>query len=349
MNKALPPIKESVAELEDRLRRQPDPRRKERLQLLLFIQNRQAHSRKDAARLLGRSRNTIGRWFCQYQQDGLDGLLDLYQPSGQTGQRTLPDEVYEALKTKLDQAEGFGGYLHLLGWLQAEHNLVVNYETLRKLVRREFGAKLKVPRPVHEKKNTERAGAFPGELAALLAIIAVGGLALRLFACDESRFGLLPIKRRRLTSRGVKPVQRFRWRFEYCYLYGAVEPRTGESFLLEMPSLNSLCFQVFLDEFARVYSESLNVVVLDNGSFHKAQYLIVPENVILVFLPPYCPELNPIERLWQDVKDQLALCRTETMEALQGALSQVLRGYSETMVASLCGSAYMLNALNALS
>ncbi len=176
-----------------------------------------------------------------------------------------------------------------------------------------------------------------------------GGLPLRLFACDESRFGLLPIKRRRLTRRGVKPVQRFRWRFDYSYLYGAVEPKTGKHFLLEMPSLNSLCFQVFLDEFAAAYRESLNVVVLDNGAFHKAHYLIVPENVILVFLPPYSPELNPIERLWQDVKDQLALCMTETLAALQDAISAVLGGYSETVVASLCGSAYMLDALNALS
>jgi hypothetical protein len=74
----------------------------------------------------------------------------------------------------------------------------------------------------------------------------------------------------------------------------------------------------------------------------------VPENVILVFLPPYCPELNPIERLWQDVKDQLASCLYETLEALQRAISAVVGGYRETVVASLCGSAYMLNALNAL-
>lgn len=109
---------------------------------------------------------------------------------------------------------------------------------------------------------------------------------VRLFFEDESRLGLLPIKRRRLTRRGVKPLARRRHLFEYLYLYGAVEPKTGESFFLEMPSLNSLCFQVFLDEFAAAYRESLNVVVLDNGAFHKAQYLIVPENVLLVFLPP---------------------------------------------------------------
>ncbi len=154
MNKALPPIHESASQLQDHLRLETDAKRKERLQLLLLIQDGQARSRKDAARLLGRSRNTIARWLSDYEQNGLEGLLEIYQPSGQTGQRTLPEAVFEALKAKLNEPEGFGGYLHLQGWLLAEHNLMVKYGTLRKLVRREFGAKLKVPRPVHEKKTS---------------------------------------------------------------------------------------------------------------------------------------------------------------------------------------------------
>ena len=156
MNKALPPIHESARELEDRLRRETDSKRKERLQLLLFIQDGQARSRKEAARLIGRTRNTIGRWLSDYEQGGIDRLLAIYQPRGQPGQRTLPKAVFEALRAKLDRPEGFGGYLHLQGWLLAEYQLDVHYETLRKLVHREFGAKLKVPRPVHEKKS--RAG-----------------------------------------------------------------------------------------------------------------------------------------------------------------------------------------------
>ena len=153
MNKALPSISETITELEERFRREANPKRKERLQLLLFIQDGQARSRKEAARLLGRGRNTIGRWLADYEQGGLDLLLEIYQPSGKIGQRTLPKKVFEALKAKLDEPEGFGGYLHLQGWLLAEYKLEVQYETLRKLVHREFGAKLKVPRPVHQKKT----------------------------------------------------------------------------------------------------------------------------------------------------------------------------------------------------
>ena len=52
------------------------------------------------------------------------------------------------------------------------------------------------------------------------------------------------------------------------------------------------------------YPESLNLVVLDNGQCHQAKSLMIPEKVVFIFLPPYSPELNPIERLWQNIKDE---------------------------------------------
>ena len=55
-------------------------------------------------------------------------------------------------------------------------------------------------------------------------------------------------------------------------------------------------------EFSQAYPNSLNILQVDNGRFHKSKDLIVPENVILLFQPPYCPELNPIERLWEYLK-----------------------------------------------
>ena len=116
----------------------------------------------------------------------------------------------------------------------------------------------------------------------------------------------MPIKRRRITLSGVKPIQRQRPAYQNFYLYGAVEPETGERFLLERESPDSDGFQDFLDGFSTRFPESLNLLVLDNGQFHKAKDLSVPENVRLVFLPPYSPELNPVERFWQDLKDHVA-------------------------------------------
>lgn len=53
------------------------------------------------------------------------------------------------------------------------------------------------------------------------------------------------------------------------------------------------CYQHFLDEFSKSYADSLNILQVDNGCFHTSKDLVVPENVILLFQPPYTPELNP--------------------------------------------------------
>jgi transposase len=94
--------------------------------------------------------------------------------------------------------------------------------------------------------------------------------------------------------------------FESLYLYGAGEPLTGQSFFLELPTLNTQGFQLFLDHFVATDPVSFPLLLLDNGAFHKARALRLPPNLGLLFFPPDAPELNPIERLWRDLKDWLA-------------------------------------------
>jgi len=66
--------------------------------------------------------------------------------------------------------------------------------------------------------------------------------------------------------------------------------------------LDSQCFQIFLDKLSQEYPEHLNVVQLDNGKFHHSYQLKIPPNILLIFQPPYSPELNPAERIWQHIK-----------------------------------------------
>jgi transposase len=171
---------------------------------------------------------------------------------------------------------------------------------------------------------------------------------IRVFSQDESRFGLRTIRRRRLTARGVQPVGRVQHVFEWFYVYGAVEPTTGARFFLELPYLNAEMFQLFVDAFAQAFPESLNILVLDNSGAHTSQRLTLPENVQLVFLPPYCPELNPIERLWRDVKDGLAWQQFTDLEAQQDRLSTLLQAYEADTLQSLTGYPYLVEAIYAL-
>lgn len=69
-------------------------------------------------------------------------------------------------------------------------------------------------------------------------------------------------------------------------MYGAVEPTTGASFFLELPQLNTSNFPIFLNEFAHYYPDTLNIVLMDNGSCHTAKSLVLPVNVVCLFFPP---------------------------------------------------------------
>jgi transposase len=172
---------------------------------------------------------------------------------------------------------------------------------------------------------------------------------VRVLCQDETRCGLLPLQRRRITLSGIKPVGLVQYYFENFYIYGAVEPTTGESFFLELPQLNTINFQIFLNELAHHYQETLNIVLMDNGSCHKARALVIPDNIICVFLPPYSPELNPIERLWQDLKERLAWVLVAQIDELAQQVGAMLVQYAKTMIQSLTSYPYFVQAVHALS
>ena len=172
---------------------------------------------------------------------------------------------------------------------------------------------------------------------------------VRLFSQDESRYGLLPVVGRRITLPGIKPIAKIDYSYESVYLYGAIEPLTGKRFFFELSDLTADCFQIFLNKFSEAFGESLNLLVLDNGRFHRAKSLEIPENIVLLFLPPYSPELNPIERFWQDLKAKLLVSETyKTLPDMQAKVTEILLNYCDTTVSKLTGFPYFLNAANAI-
>ena len=156
------------------------------------------------------------------------------------------------------------------------------------------------------------------------------------------------MRRRRLTAYGVQPVGVVQHVFEWFYVYGAVEPTTGERFFLELPYLNTEGFQIFVNAFAEAFPDSLNLLLLDNSGAHTAQRLTLPANICLVFLPPYCPELSPIERVWRDLKDTLAWLHFSNLEVQQDYLATLLRAYEAATLQALTGYPYLIEAIHAL-
>ncbi|MDY7016104.1 MAG: IS630 family transposase [Cyanobacteriota bacterium] len=169
---------------------------------------------------------------------------------------------------------------------------------------------------------------------------------IRFFCGDETSLGLKTIRGRKITARGVKPVGKVQGKFKATYIYGIVEPKTGEHFFDEFTHLNSQCFGVFLQLVAEKFADSILIIQLDNGRFHKAKKLKGPENIILMFQPPHCPESNPIEQVWQYLKKGLRWKLPSSLDELRLLMSEQLEKMSEQVIASIVGRGYILEALS---
>jgi putative transposase len=111
---------------------------------------------------------------------------------------------------------------------------------------------------------------------------------------------------------------------DYFWLYGLVEPMTGESFFYEFCHLDSICFEKYLELFAQKFPEDFHVIQLDNGPLHQAYDLAIPENVAILFQPPYSPQVNPIERLWQAIKKEMKWELFDNLDELRDSLKNIL-------------------------
>jgi DDE superfamily endonuclease len=160
---------------------------------------------------------------------------------------------------------------------------------------------------------------------------------VRVFSPDERRVGFLTVRRRRLTACGVQPVGLVQPTFEWCSIDGAVAPTTGERFVLEVPSLNAESFELFVDPVAPAFPDRFTRRLWDNSGAHTAQRLQWPDKVRAVRLPPYGPELNPMERVWRALKEALAWQQCLDLEAQQLSVGNWLQAYDAPTLQALTG------------
>jgi DDE superfamily endonuclease len=126
-----------------------------------------------------------------------------------------------------------------------------------------------------------------------------------LWFMDEARVGQKGRLCHRWWTRGRRPPGRCDGRFEWAYIFAAVEPATGAEVALVLPATNTMAMNLFLATFAGGLPEDVHAaLVLDGAGWHVARDLVVPPNVTLVPLPPYSPELNPVERVWLHLRER---------------------------------------------
>ena len=166
---------------------------------------------------------------------------------------------------------------------------------------------------------------------------------MRLMFQDEGRFGRLSRPARCWAPKGIRPIVRNRLVREYTYAFAAISPGDGVMDSLILPWVNAETMSLFLRIVADRHPDEFILMVLDGAGWHIARDLVVPPNMKLVFLPPYSPELNPVEHLWDHLRENyFANHLFSSMKTVTDELSHSLRETElrPDMLRSLCGFGY---------
>lgn len=148
------------------------------------------------------------------------------------------------------------------------------------------------------------------------------------WAEDEHRVGLHPVNRMVWVPLGQVPIAQVNWKYQWLWLVGFVEPRSGQTYWWIVPKLNGQVFSQVLADFATHFDlgpDKRVILVLDQAAFHTTPKIVVPEGIHLLFLPPKSPELQPAERLWPATNEAIANRSFESLDQLEAVVAQRCR------------------------
>jgi len=130
------------------------------------------------------------------------------------------------------------------------------------------------------------------------------GLPIEVWFADEARIGQKNKITRRWARRGTRPSAPRDQRTASAYIFGAICPKQGKGAALVLPRCNSAAMTLHLAEIAKAVAPGAHaVLMLDQAGWHRSDKLVVPANITLLPLPPRCPELNPVENVWQYLRE----------------------------------------------
>lgn len=168
----------------------------------------------------------------------------------------------------------------------------------------------------------------------------------RFYYEDEMRSGTRTEVKRRWTPQNHRPVCRIRLGYEFCYLYAAIAPFSGNLIALILPEMTRQCFEIFMDYFKEKTHElyaGLPVLLLaDKAGSHQSE-VCSQRGIAFEPLPTACPELNPVERFFEELRKELSNQIFDTIEQVEDFLSTILTTYWEhpQAIVQLCCFPYI--------
>lgn len=170
---------------------------------------------------------------------------------------------------------------------------------------------------------------------------------VNLYFQDESRFGLMTCIGKCIAAKGVQPIVKYQHRFKNVYLWGAYSPIDGDDFVWETDAVNLHFFQSYLNDLSKHRPNEFKIMVIDNAGFHATKNIEIPNNIFLLNIPPYSPELNPCEQIWKYIKQRFRNHIFDNIEKLKLWLKNMVDNLSKNTIQSICSNHHYLNAFNA--
>lgn len=169
------------------------------------------------------------------------------------------------------------------------------------------------------------------------------GVNVRVMFMDEARFGQQGTLTKVWAPTGSRPTAVKQTRYEWVYLYAAVEPATGFNSALLAPEVNTGTMNAFLEVLSsEVEPKDFVVLIMDQAGWHKAKALKVPDNIVVLYLPAYSPELNPVENLWQYLRSHYLSNRAyDDYDHLLAAGTAAYRALTLDLLRSVCRCPYL--------
>ena len=341
---------ELATRIDELYAREPDGRSKTRLLAMKLVAHGQ-HSSAAVAELCGISRGRLFIWLKTFQDEGLEALLQRDQPGPVPGTcRGVPAKVRAALAAKLG-AHDFANAEQARRWLKKEHGIERPYTTVWTWLKK-CGGVLRIPRPSHSKKAPGADLEFKAQLSTRLEALALPvGSAVKVWVMDEARFGLHTELRRVWTLRGLRPVVTKQIKYQWEYLYGALAVIGGEAHFAHVPGVGLEWDASYLENLVATAPTATHVLIRDQAGFHlRDGDPRLPAQVRIIDLPPYSPELNPCEQVWDILKDDLANRVFQKLSRLRAGMQATLQRFwaDAQVVLKLIGRPWLGDQLNAL-
>ena len=250
----------------------------------------------------------------------MSGLLERKSAPGKSSELQRP-EVQAQLQAGLKTGR-WRTAAQIATWLWQTHGIKRAAGSLYYWLGK-VGGTLKVPRPAPTEQNPAAQAEFKAHLLEKLQALPVPADKLvKIWVADECRVGLHTFTRRCWGLRGQRVVVPKQQCYQWEYVYGAVEVVAGETQFQFMPTVGLDLSSGFLAQIAQSDPGAEHIVIWDGAGFHPTPAAhSLPARIHLLPLPPYSPELNPVEGLWDQIKDCLCNRVFPTLDDLEQALS----------------------------